>query len=520
MSPAATPEARGTVDARVVPMRRLAATIIGAALLGAPTLASGQSPATVRRAQSLKKSAFEHFAAGRYAPGIAALEEGYDLVPHPDFLLNVAIAYERWDGHCLAAVEAYRRFLGVCGDCRNHAMAARKLEQVREGCRGAPTRTKKFKHEVEGAARMTANRMAAARRTALGDARKKAVLKAVDLQVEALLAEGAAMALIDDRARFERNAHLRVLARSDGYVLGDETIKEWRDGQTFRMLVAVEVDAEAVERELSMLARQIAGARFPKVMFLVQEEYQDRGGAAHAIAEPVLQAVLEDALLSRGFEVVAKAHVDRLREQEAEVFAEVVTDPSRASQLAMSYRAEYVVTAVARIKHTSFDDFGLKDHHAHVELSLKAINASTGGVVASTNQAGGSPANCYSEQDLRIRSVRAMAPKLVDGLIRRLGESWERETANGVRYAVKLYNTASFRVQGRAFIEMMSRVPGVRSVKKLSYGGKRLELEVFYAASRDAAELEAAILRAAAESEALKTLDVTYSRGRELSFEL
>jgi hypothetical protein len=63
-------------------------------------------------------------------------------------------------------------------------------------------------------------------------------------------------------------------------------------------------------------------------------------------------------------------------------------------------------------------------------------------------------------------------------------------------------------------------VSEVKDVKKLSFGGGRLELEVFYPSTKDVSALEAAVLEAIGADPAFSTLDVTYSRGRELNFKL
>lgn len=217
---------------------------------------------------------------------------------------------------------------------------------------------------------------------------------------------------------------------------------------------------------------------------------------------------------------MAQDHIQKLRSQEAEVFNDILTDDNKAAKFAMEYGAEYLVRAVGRIKHTSFNDLGQQEHHGFAELSLSAINASSAAIVASKKESGNSPANCFSEIELRVKAVKHVAPKMVDNLIKRILESWDRETANGIRYSVKLYNVKSYRNEGRKFMKLLEKMPEVKQVKKISYGGDRLELEVFYPMVYDLSHLEDAIMDAIDGEKAFRKLDVTYSRGRELNFKM
>jgi hypothetical protein len=238
------------------------------------------------------------------------------------------------------------------------------------------------------------------------------------------------------------------------------------------------------------------------------------------VGEPALQALMEDELLASGFDLVAQEQIKKLRGEEAQVFSDILTDDNKAAKFAMDYGAEYIVNGVARVKYTSFNDLKTQEYHGFAELSLKAINASSAAVVASKKESGNSPATCYSEVELRIKAVKHVAPPLVENLVKRVLESWDRETKNGIRYSVKLYNVKSYRTEGLAFLKLLEGMPEVKQVKKLSFGGDRLEAEVFYPMKYDVAKLEDAIMTAVGADKSFAKLDVTYSRGRELNFKL
>ncbi|MBK8012036.1 MAG: hypothetical protein IPK13_11865 [Deltaproteobacteria bacterium] len=378
----------------------------------------------------------------------------------------------------------------------------------------------KKKVVVEGWGNIVEANVADARSKAIHDAQKKAIEISAGVHVRSMMTDDSFSVLRGNNEQFAQAIQQKIEITSDGFVSDYSVLKEWVEGNTYKVELEVEVNDVALMRELAFLARRLSGARFPKIMFLLQEEYTDQAGQTGVVFEPTFQAHLEDAFLARGFDLVAQDQIKKLRAEEAEVFDDIITDENKAAKYAMGYGAEYVITGTARVRHTSFDDLGQKEHHGHAELYIRAVDASTAGVIASNKVAGSSPPNCFSEPDLRVRSVTHVGKNLIDSLIRRIVESWDKELANGVRYSVKLYGAKSFKKEGTRFITMIQGVPGVKQVKKLSFGGQRLELEVFFGASSDVSVLEREILRVSEQEHLFKAMDVTYSRGRELNFKL
>lgn len=267
-------------------------------------------------------------------------------------------------------------------------------------------------------------------------------------------------------------------------------------------------------------SENIALARSPKILFLAEEHFTNEAGDEVTIEHTPLRALLEDALLAKGFDLVAAEHVEKLRKEEREVFEGLIAGSEKAVQVAMRYGAEYIVTASAHVKYESYNDLGQGEHHGFAELVLRAINGSTGAVIASFPKSGHSPANAFSEEEMRSKVLRRLAPGLADNLILRIMETWKRQASIGARYIVKLYRVVGYGKYGLRFIELLKNVPGVRDVKKISYGGGRLEVEVFYPLNLDVSQLEQAIVKAASTDRELRDIDLSFSRGRELSFTL
>lgn len=118
-----------------------AAAICVGATAGAQT--PGPAPDPKTKAQHLSGRAFEHFDQGEFEAGIGLLTEAFAAFPEPDLLLNRAVAYEQWGGHCADALAGYARYFEHCGGrtCANLDAARKREALYRERCRVAVTVT-------------------------------------------------------------------------------------------------------------------------------------------------------------------------------------------------------------------------------------------------------------------------------------------------------------------------------------------------------------------------------------------
>ncbi len=87
------------------------------------------------RVAAHKNKAFQLFEAGDYAGGIAEMEDAYALIPHPGFLLNIAVAYDRWPGHCQDSLDTFDWFFTECDGCKLQSRARKTLADVERTCR-------------------------------------------------------------------------------------------------------------------------------------------------------------------------------------------------------------------------------------------------------------------------------------------------------------------------------------------------------------------------------------------------
>lgn len=128
-------------------MTGLLKIIVWAAAVGVGATAGAQTPSPApdakAQAQQLSARAFEHFDQGEFEPGIGLLTQAFEAFPEPDLLLNRAVAYEQWGGHCADALAGYARYFEHCGGraCANLEAARKREALYRERCRVAVTVT-------------------------------------------------------------------------------------------------------------------------------------------------------------------------------------------------------------------------------------------------------------------------------------------------------------------------------------------------------------------------------------------
>lgn len=95
-----------------------------------------KKPTAAEKAEVHKEEAFRRFNSGDFAGGIAEMEQAHALVQHPGFLLNIAVGYERWEGHCEDALATLERFFAECGQCKLLADARERQRKLRTKCVG------------------------------------------------------------------------------------------------------------------------------------------------------------------------------------------------------------------------------------------------------------------------------------------------------------------------------------------------------------------------------------------------
>lgn len=109
--------------------------MLTAITLAAPPAAEAKPRSKKGRVKAYKKKAFRQFADGDYGGGIESMEQANALIPHPGFLLNIAVAYDQWGDHCPESLAAFERFFVACPTCELRAQAVKKHAEIKARCR-------------------------------------------------------------------------------------------------------------------------------------------------------------------------------------------------------------------------------------------------------------------------------------------------------------------------------------------------------------------------------------------------
>lgn len=92
------------------------------------------TPPPVDPAGAIAEAGRAEIAAGAYETGIAKLLEASKLSASTDLLLEIAIAYSQWQGHCQDSITYFDRFFAACQGCAAFSTARDRNNRVRAAC--------------------------------------------------------------------------------------------------------------------------------------------------------------------------------------------------------------------------------------------------------------------------------------------------------------------------------------------------------------------------------------------------
>ncbi|MCK6548680.1 hypothetical protein L6R52_22745 [Myxococcota bacterium] len=149
-------------------------------------------------------------------------------------------------------------------------------------------------------------------------------------------------------------------------------------------------------------------------------------------------------------------------------------------------------------------------------MNLRAVNVSTGKVMTSIEGVGKSAG--ASEELARVKSVRAGAPKVVDGLLEQISRAWKLEADRGKRFRINLVGIGNYAKEARPFLKLAGSLANVSAVKELAFNDKKLELEVIYKGTKE--QLLDALFEKAGADPRFQNLDKARDRGDEIDLKL
>lgn len=303
----------------------------------------------------------------------------------------------------------------------------------------------------------------------------------------------------------------KIYAQASGFITDYTIEQEKAEGNNYYITIKASIKIETLRAELISIGLLMEAKGYPKIMLIVDEVIK-KDDQLKVVDDPVLTSGIENALLSKGFILVAKDYSDALRLQERDLMAEVFANDQKAADMALSYGAEVIIVGTNTIT-----DLGIQTtfNQADATASIRAILASTAQVIASVQEQkrGGAdrPENAYIEASKKLSSA------ISDNLIKRILQNWQQVQKRGSHFVVKLYGITSYRNQGMAFIKMLRAINDVTSVEQRSFGGGRLEVDVRYHRSLD--ELVSSLWEQMDKNSAFDQVDQKEAIGNNVIFE-
>ncbi|MFO7558130.1 MAG: hypothetical protein R6X10_04820 [Desulfobacterales bacterium] len=242
----------------------------------------------------------------------------------------------------------------------------------------------------------------------------------------------------------------KILARSEGYVTSYKILKEEKKDDRHTVKIKATVSLDKIKDDLIAMKILLESMERPKLMVLVEEDYIDMKKPGMRIAE----AELNSLLAAKGFELVDKAQVEKVKEQNKARQA-LAGNVSAASSLGLSFGAQYVIIGKAVVQDVgeAFAGTGLKS--IQTSLQLKVIQSQSGLLLGSVVKNG--VAAHISPLTGATKSLKNSVQKAADEyLVDAITNSFQGYLNNGVPLKLHITGVKTFKDYKRTTSEIQS----------------------------------------------------------------
>ena len=231
----------------------------------------------------------------------------------------------------------------------------------------------------------------------------------------------------------------RVFSRTEGYITRFHVIKENMVRNVFKVRINAIVSLDKIKDDLVALKILLDSMERPKIMVLVEEDYQGMDKPNMGIA----QTEISRLLVSRGFDLVDKDQLDEVNDLEQARQA-LLGNKAAARNLGLRLGAQYVILgkAVAQNAGEAYPGTGLKSIHAGMELRI--IQTQTGSVLGSVTK--NAVTAHISPLTGASKALKESAKKAVDEyLIDAISSSFQDFINNGAPIRLTITDVKTFR---------------------------------------------------------------------------
>lgn len=250
-----------------------------------------------------------------------------------------------------------------------------------------------------------------------------------------------------------------ILARTSGYVTSYKILEETSKKNDYFVKIEATVSLDKIKDDLMAMKILLESMERPKLMVLIEEDYIDMTKPMMQIAETELNS----QLAAKGFELVDKAQVEKVKEQNKARQA-LAGNVGAASSLGLLFGAQYVIVgkAVAQDVGEAVAGTGLRSIQA--SLQLKIIQSQSGILLGSVVKNG--VAAHISQLTGATVSIKNTVKKATDGyLVNVITNSFQDYLNNGAPVKLHVSGVKSFK-QYKAISNEIENIKMVVSSKK------------------------------------------------------
>lgn len=349
-------------------------------------------------------------------------------------------------------------------------------------------------------------------------ARENAINKALEEAVRKAVADILQSAAIEKHARILED---NIFSKAKDFVVEHKIIDE--DHKLKKKKYFVSLRASVDTDKLRVEVKPLLMAGNPKILSLIEE-----------VSTTLVQGVLdeessasiavEDKLLERGFKLVDKEQVNKIRAEEMERMGEnfrknMMDDPqviARIAKQAQKNGARYLLLGTVLI--TAKPESG-SIFQSDATFKCKVVDATTAEKIAATQKAESGRGNTRESADMNAgqRAGEVAAATIIPHILR----NWEGIQKTGESYIVKLYGITSYGRQVRKFIKAIKKIDGVTKCDERLWDDKlgRLEVDVMFKEGADG-DLTDAIFDAVENIRGFEKFDLVNRVGNNLNFKM
>ncbi len=251
----------------------------------------------------------------------------------------------------------------------------------------------------------------------------------------------------------------KILAKTSGYVTSYKIVEESSKQNDFFVKIEATVSLDKIKDDLMAMKILLESMERPKLMVLVEEDYIDMKKPNMRIAETELNS----QLAAKGFELVDKAQVEEVKEQNKARQA-LAGNLDAASSLGLMFGAQYVIIGKAVAQDVGEAIVGTGMRSVQASLQLKVIQTQSGILLGSVVKNGVSAH--ISPLTGATVAIKNTVGKATDGyLVDTITNSFQDYLNNGTPLKLHISNVRSFQ-NYKTITEEIETIKTIVSSKK------------------------------------------------------